>query len=449
MIKKNKPIVLIIGLVVLLTIVSSTLFYIQKAAKSNNMLIDHAQAEFWLLSDGHFLSSSLHDNGEAFQQFSEGAAGKEMHYQAEAISAFVDEALAKKPTGIILTGDMTLNGEKASAEELSALLAPLQEAGILVLGIPGNHEIHNGWARAFAKDKEYYADQLSTDDFKNIFAEGFDKANSLDKTSLSYSINLNDTYRLFLLDSCIYDSDVNWDDPNTNGELKASTLAWLKTQLEETKEHGQTPLVFLHHNLYAHNALLTDGYVLDNADEALTLLNAFDVPAVFSGHIHIQDIEENAHGLTEIVTGSYSTENLSYGVLTLSEKQIEYQARTIDLNTWAKATDQTDDNLLNYTKYQSAVFSESTEHMVRKQLDSVAELTEAQIDALCTFIDDLNQALFTGNDQYTKEEIQAIKSSDQYQLLATYSYFLKQYTDSLLTDQTPDQSVIVALPLAD
>ena len=36
-----------------------------------------------------------------------------MRYQAESLEAFVAEALEKRPTGVILTGDMTLNGEKS------------------------------------------------------------------------------------------------------------------------------------------------------------------------------------------------------------------------------------------------------------------------------------------------------------------------------------------------
>lgn len=115
--------------------------------KANSVLQQDSESEFWLLSDVHFLSSALHDNSIAFNQFAEGAAGKEMRYQAESLEAFVAEALEKRPTGVILTGDMTLNGEKASAESLAELLAPLQEASIMVLSLPGNHEIYNGWAR--------------------------------------------------------------------------------------------------------------------------------------------------------------------------------------------------------------------------------------------------------------------------------------------------------------
>ncbi|WP_312190031.1 metallophosphoesterase, partial [Enterococcus sp.] len=192
-------------------------FQFRKVHEADTPLQQASNSEFWLLSDIHFLSSTLHDNGEAFQTFTQGAAGKEMTYQEQSIEAFTAQALKEKPTGIILTGDMTLNGEKASAQELARLLAPLQEADIMVFALPGNHEIYNGWARAFQGEKEYYADQISPEDFQTIFAEGYEKANSIDKSSLSYSIQLNDKYRLFLLDSCIYDSEVNWDDPTTNG----------------------------------------------------------------------------------------------------------------------------------------------------------------------------------------------------------------------------------------
>ncbi|MCW3744703.1 hypothetical protein OM428_07135 [Enterococcus gallinarum] len=72
--------------------------------KANSVLQQDSESEFWLLSDVHFLSSALHDNSIAFNQFAEGAAGKEMRYQAESLEAFVAEALEKRPTGVILTG---------------------------------------------------------------------------------------------------------------------------------------------------------------------------------------------------------------------------------------------------------------------------------------------------------------------------------------------------------
>ena len=383
------------------------------------MLQQDSESEFWLLSDVHFLSSALHDNSIAFNQFAEGAAGKEMRYQAESLEAFVAEALEKRPTGVILTGDMTLNGEKASAESLAELLAPLQEASIMVLSLPGNHEIYNGWARIFDGDKEFYADQISPQDFKDIFSEGYEKADSVDRTSLSYSINLNDQYRLVLLDSCIY--------------------------VEAAKQQQQTPLLFMHHNLLEHNSLLKEGYILDNSAQLQQLLTAYQVPAIFSGHIHIQDITEGPSGIQEIVTGSYSTQELGYGVVTLTDKTINYEKKVIDLDQWAAKNKRKDPHLLQYSNYQATIFQQDTTKMVRQQLASVTELTEEQINTLYTFIAKMNAALFTGDDVYSQEEKETIRHSEEYQLLATYSYFLKQYVDSLLEDKSPDNALTLPI----
>jgi 3',5'-cyclic AMP phosphodiesterase CpdA len=413
--------------------------------KTKAVLQNESESEFWLLSDIHFLSAKLHDNGTAFNKFAEGAAGKEMLYQTESLEAFVAEALEKRPTGVILTGDMTLNGEKASAETLAKLLAPLQEASIMVLSLPGNHEIYNGWARIFKKDKEFYADQISPQDFKEIFSEGYEKADSVDQTSLSYSINLNDQYRLVLLDSCIYDEQVNWNQPNTNGRLKKTTLEWLKEQLEAAKQQQQTPLLFMHHNLLEHNSLLKEGYVLDNSAQLQQLITAYQVPLIFSGHIHIQDIAEGPAGVQEIVTGSYSTQELGYGIVTLTDKAINYQKKVIDLDQWAAKNKSKNSQLLHYSAYQAKIFQQDTNHMVRQQLASVTELTEEQISTLCTFIAKMNTALFTGDDTYSQDEKETIRHSEEYQLLATYSYFLKQYVDSLLEDNSPDNALTLSI----
>ena len=83
--------------------------------------------------------------------------------------------------------------------------------------------------------------------------------------------------------------------------------------------------------------------------------------------------------------------------------------------------------------------------MVRQQLASVTELTEEQINTLYTFIAKMNAALFTGDDVYSQEEKETIRHSEEYQLLATYSYFLKQYVDSLLEDKSPDNALTLPI----
>ena len=48
----------------------------------------------------------------------------------------MDQVIAEKPSALVLSGDITMNGEKINHEELARKLGKVQEAGIPVLVIP-------------------------------------------------------------------------------------------------------------------------------------------------------------------------------------------------------------------------------------------------------------------------------------------------------------------------
>ena len=129
----------------------------------------------------------------------------------------------------------------------------------------------------------------------------------------------------------------------------------------------------------------------------------------------------------------------------LTDKTINYEKKVIDLDQWAAKNKRKDPHLLQYSNYQATIFQQDTTKMVRQQLASVTELTEEQINTLYTFIAKMNAALFTGDDVYSQEEKETIRHSEEYQLLATYSYFLKQYVDSLLEDKSPDNALTLPI----
>lgn len=70
------------------------------------------RACFWVLSDTHLITTDLYESGEEFERIKLTSAGKELEYQEDSLRALVDLALEEKPTGIIITGDLTLNGER-------------------------------------------------------------------------------------------------------------------------------------------------------------------------------------------------------------------------------------------------------------------------------------------------------------------------------------------------
>lgn len=431
----------IVGLL-LIGLFIGNLFW-QKQRDSPYLTKDKEQT-FWLLSDVHFLAPELHDDGKAFTFIKGTAAGKDLDYQAESLAAFVDQALVKKPDSIIITGDLTLNGEKISAEKMVALMAPLQKANIAVYCLPGNHDIHDGWARKYQKDQQFKVSQISPENFKELFPDGYQAAASKASDDLSYSLSINPNYRFIMLDSNIYTKDTSSAAPITKGLLKDSTLTWLQAELAAAKSLHQQPLIFIHHNLLKHNPTVYKGYVLDNAAKVKKLLKDYGVKVVFSGHIHAQDIMAE-DDLTEIVTSSYDIIDHGYGEVILKENQLHYQRKTISVSNWAKKKikekNQTYDftTLTNHDTYLKELFFNDGVRLTYQDFMSQEIYDEKTIDPAADLVGKINLAYFKGEDNLTDSEVANIKESSGYQALLQHKSFLKDYVDFALQDQNlPD-----------
>ena len=98
--------------------------------------------KFMIATDLHYISPSLLGDGSFFTPSSEKRNdGKVVPYVSALTDAFLEEVKEKKPRALILSGDLTLNGAKASHEELAEKLLSVKSEGIDVLVIPGNHDV--------------------------------------------------------------------------------------------------------------------------------------------------------------------------------------------------------------------------------------------------------------------------------------------------------------------
>lgn len=390
----------------------------------------------WVLSDSHFITPQLHDQGEAFTEIKQSAAGKDIQHQPVAIKALVHAALTAKPrpTAVILTGDVTFNGERASAQDLAKRLAALQAAGIHVLAIPGNHDIYDGWARKYKGKNQYKVPQISPTEWRRIFSDGYQSEIDEDSASLSYTIALNANYQLIMLDSNIYTIQPSNRNPNTGGELKPATMSWLKTQLAAGKKAGRTSLVFMHHNLYQHNHVVSTGYVLNNAKALRKLLTRYQVPVLFSGHIHAQDVMAGGDGEpVEVVNGSYSISPAGYGVVQLTSKGLTYTRKQADLSPVLTAKQKQNPELAHYQRYLKKLFLQNGEGLAVQSLYNRPGITEADLDAGMHFIGELNWRFFTGQDHISDAEVKALKQTRGYQVDAKTAS-LKRYINTIIQD---------------
>ncbi len=279
-----------------------------------------------LASDLHYISSSTYNNGIAFEYMLENDDGKISQYSDEIVDTLLDEAIQIKPSALLLTGDITLNGELENHLELAKKLRRVKDAGVQVLVIPGNHDINNQNAATYFDSERKETEYLkSGEEFYKIYREfGFDQALCRDEYSLSYLYELDEKHWLLLLDSCQYE-DYN----HVNGRIRPETLFWIESQLKLAKETGIQVTVAAHHNLLSESRLYTTECTLENHQDVIELLEQYEVPLYISGHLHAQRIKKhfsepgadpNAYSISEIVLSPYALPPCQYGLLKWNEE---------------------------------------------------------------------------------------------------------------------------------
>ena len=118
-----------------------------------------------LATDLHYQSAQADDGGAAFQLFVERGDGKVVEYLPELLEAFMDQVIEEHPSALVLSGDITMNGEKINHEELARGLMRVQDAGIPVLIVPGNHDINNPHAAVYFGEEKAETDPVTPEEF--------------------------------------------------------------------------------------------------------------------------------------------------------------------------------------------------------------------------------------------------------------------------------------------
>lgn len=395
------------------------------------MLTQDKKTSFWVISDTHLIADSLHDHGQAFSQIQKTSQGKDLYYQETALSAFVRMAQKKKPAAIIVTGDVTFNGERVSAEKFAEIFKPLEETQLLVL--PGNHDIYDGWAREFRGKKQYYAGQISPRMWRNIFKTSYKNAVSVDDKSLAYSVQLNPNYLLILADSNDYGKEEATTAPATAGFLGREQRRWIKAQLQYASENNLQVIFCMHHNLYAHNPAVNKGYVVDDYRELRKLLAQYNVKLVFSGHIHAQNImlPQDPCPATEVVTASFCSNDQGYGVVKVSPKEVSYTCYHFKMKDYLTDKEKQNWTLTHFHDYLeniqlgtiSAELMQKDLYQNHYDLDTVRKMGR--------LFGEMNYHFFTGKNHIESEELQKLKKSPIYQRLIADNPHYELYLQTL------------------
>lgn len=295
------------------------------------------QLTYYIATDLHYLSDSLlSSENEVYIKENLTSDGRVMEYDNEIIDAFIDKINMDNPDYLMLTGDLTLNGEIPSHIDLANKLKKIKKTKVLV--IPGNHDILNFNAKSFYNDYFQYIDATSIEQFKEIYADfGYTGAYSYDTNTLSYIYETSDNTWAMMLDTSLYKYNMEMGMTLIGGQIENDTLSWIEENLIYAKNNNISVTTFMHHNLLVHNELFKSSYTLYNYEQVLSLLNKYNVKINFSGHLHIQSIKNNYsenNVIYDICNGSILDYGNRYGILNIYEDKYQHTSKQVNVEKY-------------------------------------------------------------------------------------------------------------------
>lgn len=334
-----------------------------------------------LATDIHYFADSLTDGGSRFQEMVEYGDGKVVTYIDQITDAFLDEVVKLQPDVLVLSGDLTLNGEKLSHKDLAEKLHRVEDHGIPVLVIPGNHDINNHQAARYEGEERLPAEYTTPEEFRQIYrAFGYDEAASEDPNSLSYLYKLDENTWFLMIDSCKY-SPVN----KVGGAISDATYEWIEKQLEAAWDAGVEIIPIAHHNLLDESEIYVDECTIEHSEQLVDLLENWDVRLFLSGHLHVQHCKraEDNRGIWEMVTASLATPSCRYAILTYrDDRSFLYRTRSLDVEGWAKKNQRTEEDLLNFKTFQTPFLRRVFYNQAVAALSEVPEITDSQCEQM-------------------------------------------------------------------
>ena len=330
---KNRLIIILMAL--------TTLFALDSSARNvRNSIV--------IISDVHLLSPELVTPGSAIDRADAGET-KMMAMSDDIMTAITDSIIKMEPTVVLLTGDLTHNGERLSHERMRQHLERMKQQAIQPLVIPGNHDCNNPYARSFDGDRTMPTATVSREEFAQIYRDfGYGKTSVRDTASLSYCCEPFKGVVIIGIDS-------NMDEQNTltsrgadadtyhnGGRIKPETLQWVIDRAGEARRQGKLVIAMMHHHLVPHfdqEERLLANYIIKRHDETARQLLESGIHTIFTGHLHVTDAataynSEGTDSIVEIATGSA----ICYP-FALRTATINYKAKTLRVDTkWLTST---------------------------------------------------------------------------------------------------------------
>jgi Predicted phosphohydrolases len=291
----------------------------------------HAAEIYWA-SDVHYYAKGLCADEKILETMEMKGDGRSVRQVAAITGAFFAEVLRNKPDALILSGDLTYNGELEGHKELRDMLEPIRQAGIKVLIIPGNHDINTGGAYGYPNSVATKAEETTWADFHAIYDDlAYGDALLTAPESYSYLVPVASDLWLLMLDGVITEPLAQ-----TGGYITSATRGFIEESLALAKERGAKVVTVTHHNFLQHSPSFYEGYVFDHNEKGLAVVKDGGVKLNLAGHMHIQHILQE-DGFTEMLLSALPMTPCQYGIITYEKGQIDIRTEVLSAFTHTEA----------------------------------------------------------------------------------------------------------------
>ena len=245
-------------------------------------------------------------------------------YSVGLFQNMIDSILLQKPDIVMIPGDISKDGEKLSHQYITEELSRLTDAGIKVYVVPGNHDIGNiENAQYFDGDKHYKAENITAEEFAEMYASFGYEGSVRDENSLSYAVEPIDGLVIIGIDS-------------HSRKIGKKTLDWICEQASNAREQDKQIIAMMHHPIMEHfngqTEMKSDAIIKDDENIRSRFMEA-GIHTVFTGHFHTTDVamaynENHTDSIFDITTGSKISYPMHHRWVTLSENLSRMEINT-------------------------------------------------------------------------------------------------------------------------